>query len=128
MVWRSVILTTSICLSLINSVQAQQVEDGSETAIGTDSTKIVLELVNQQFGKLDPKVSSLRRATGSWICGSVNVKNQDGLYIGERGFIADVPARFLGRVPEGVELLNPKAEGFAEKERIRQLFFKMCLD
>lgn len=128
MVWQSVILSISVCVSLINPTQAQPVEDGSETAIGKDSAKIILDLVNQQFGKLDPKVSSLRPAEGSWICGSVNVKNQDGLYIGERGFIADVPARFLGRVPEGVELLNPKAEGFPAKEHIRQLFFKMCLD
>lgn len=88
----------------------------------------MLDLIGQRFKELDPKVTSLRKAEGSWICGSVNVKNRDGLYTGDRGFVVDLANKTFGRVPEGPELLNPKSEGFAEKERIRQTYFNQCLD
>lgn len=107
---------------------AQKVEDGSDAVVGKAAAGMVLDMVGQRFKDLDPKVTSLRRAEGSWICGSVNVKNRDGLYIGERGFVVDLSNAFFGRVPEGPELLNPRAEGFQAMERIRQVYFEMCLD
>ncbi|GAB6845171.1 hypothetical protein HNR00_004250 [Methylorubrum rhodinum] len=130
------LLALSAALSLVLALpaRAQTVEDGSEAAIGQENAAIVLALIAERFAALDPKVTTLRRAQGTgqgteaWICGAVNVKNQDGLYLGERGFVVDVGRRFFGRVPDGPELLNPRAEGFAEKERIRQLFFSLCLD
>ncbi|MFY9289767.1 MAG: hypothetical protein WAP03_03535 [Methylorubrum rhodinum] len=133
-------LSAALGLVLALPARAQTVEDGSEAAIGKENAAIVLALIAERFAALDPKVTTLRRARGTgqgtrqgtgteaWICGAVNVKNQDGLYLGERGFVVDVGNRFFGRVPDGPELLNPRAEGFAEKERIRQLFFSLCLD
>lgn len=131
-------LSAALGLVLALPAWAQTVEDGSEAAIGKENAAIVLALIAERFAALDPKVTTLRRARGTgqgtrqgteaWICGAVNVKNQDGLYLGERGFVVDVGRRFFGRVPDGPELLNPRAEGFAEKERIRQLFFSLCLD
>ncbi len=109
-------------------VHAQVVEDGSDAAIGKAAAATVLDLVGRRFGALDPKVTALRRAEGSWICGSVNVKNPDGLYLGERGFVVDLSEAFFGRVPDGPELLSPRASGFEAMERIRQLYFRMCLD
>jgi len=107
---------------------AQVVEDGSDAAIGKANARIVLDLVGRRFGELAPKVTSLRKAEGSWICGSVNVKNRDGLYTGERGFVVDVSNAFFGRVPDGPELLNPRADGFRALEEIRQIYFGLCLD
>lgn len=108
--------------------QAQRVEDGSDVVIGKAVAATILGMVGERFGALDPKVTALRKAEGGWICGSVNVKNRDGLYIGERGFVADPSSAFFGRVPEGPELLNPRAEGFQALERTRQLYFTHCLD
>ncbi|GBU18493.1 MULTISPECIES: hypothetical protein [Methylobacterium] len=48
--------------------------------------------------------------------------------MGERGFVADLAARSFGRVPEGPELMNPRTPGFEEKKRIRQAYFRLCLD
>lgn len=110
------------------AAHAQVVEDGSDVAIGKAAAAAVLALVGQRFGALDPKVTALRRAEGAWVCGSVNVKNQDGLYLGERGFVVDLSDDFFGRVPDGPELLSPRAAGFAAMERIRQLYFRLCLD
>jgi hypothetical protein len=118
-----------LLLSALSSpAQAQRVEDGSDAVVGKAVAATILAMVGERFGELDPKVTALRRAEGSWICGSVNVKNRDGLYIGERGFVADPASAFFGRVPEGPELLNPRAEGFQALERIRALYFAMCLD
>ncbi|GJD40165.1 hypothetical protein OICFNHDK_2631 [Methylobacterium bullatum] len=114
--------------ALSGPAQAQRVEDGSDAVIGKSAAEAILVMVGERFGALDPKVTALRKAEGSWVCGSVNVKNRDGLYIGERGFVADPASAFFGRVPEGPELLNPRAEGFQALERIRQLYFAMCLD
>ncbi|KQT61399.1 hypothetical protein ASG52_00465 [Methylobacterium sp. Leaf456] len=121
-------LSAALGLLLALPARAQTVEDGSDAAIGKDNTALVIGLIAERFAALDPKVTTLRRARDSWICGAVNVKNRDGLYIGERGFVVDVGSRFFGRVPEGPELMNPRADGFAEKERVRQLFFDLCLD
>lgn len=110
------------------AARAQVVEDGSDAVIGKAAAATVLGLVGQRFGALDPKVTALRRAEGAWICGSVNVKNPDGLYLGERGFVVDLSDGFFGRVPDGPELLSPRAAGFEAMERIRQLYFRMCLD
>lgn len=126
------LLALSAVFALASPARAQIVEDGSDAVIGKENAAIVLALVAERFAPLDPKVTTLRRARGAergaWICGAVNVKNRDGLYIGERGFVVDLGSRFFGRVPEGPELMNPRAEGFAEKEHIRQLFFDLCLD
>ncbi len=109
-------------------VRAQVVEDGSDAGLAKAAIRTVLDLVAERFAALDPKVSALRRAEGGWICGSVNVKNREGLYLGERGFVVDPATRFFGRVPDGPELLNPRAAGFAEMERIREAYFRRCLD
>ncbi|MBB3902867.1 hypothetical protein GGR33_002369 [Methylobacterium brachythecii] len=108
--------------------RSQKVEDGSDAAIGPAAARTVLDLIKQRFGSLDPKVSVLRKAKGAWICGSVNVKNREGLYSGERGFVADLSNGFFGRVPDGPEMLSSRSEGFEERERVRQLYFDLCLD
>jgi hypothetical protein len=108
--------------------RAQIVEDGSDAALGKADTRTVLDLIAQRFKALDPKVTVLRRADGPWVCGSVNVKNRDDLYTGERGFVVDLSTGFFGRVPDGPELLSPRAEGFAAMEEIRQIYFTRCLD
>ncbi|GJE16921.1 hypothetical protein [Methylobacterium marchantiae] len=126
---RAKVLLFAFCISFGTvDANAQTVEDGSDAVVGKAVASTVLDLIGQRFKELDPRVSGLRRAKGSWICGSVNVKNRDGLYIGERGFVVDLSNAFFGRVPEGPELLNPRAAGFASLERIRQLYFDMCLD
>lgn len=121
-------LSLALLVSPFN-VRAQIVEDGSDAVIGKEDARLVLDLIARHLeDSSDAKVSALRRSQGAVICGSVNVKNKDGLYLGERGFVADLSNASFGRVPDGPELLSPKAEGFAEKEQIRQLYFRMCLD
>ncbi len=111
-----------------NEASAQFVEDGSDAVIGKADTKTVLDLIARHLKAPDAKVTALRRSAGSVICGSVNVKNKDGLYLGERGFVVDLSTGSFGRVPDGVELLSSRSEGFEEKEQIRQLYFDKCLD
>ena len=106
----------------------QTVEDGSNAAIGPADTTTVLDLIRLEPDSPDAKVSNLRRGGPDHVCGSVNVKNRDGLYTGERGFVVDLRARHFGRVPDGPELLNPRAARFTEKEAIRQTYFRLCLD
>lgn len=122
-VWACLALVAGSC-----AARAQIVEDGSEAVLGRADTRTVLDLVGQRFRALDPKVTALRRADGPWVCGSVNVKNRDDLYTGERGFVVDLSNAFFGRVPDGPELLSPRAAGFEAMERIRQLYFQKCLD
>ncbi|GJD37295.1 hypothetical protein [Methylobacterium aerolatum] len=107
---------------------AQTVEDGSGAEIGAPDTTIVLDLIRRELDSPDAKVTVLRRSGRSHVCGSVNVKNRDGLYTGERGFVVDLETRRFGRVPDGPELLSPRSAGFAEKEAIRQSYFRLCLD
>jgi hypothetical protein len=121
-------LLTLAGLALASPARAQIVEDGSDSGLGKADARTVLDLVAERFKALDPKVSALRRVAGGRICGSVNVKNREGLYLGERGFVADPATRFFGRVPDGPELLNPRAAGFAELEQVRQAYFDHCLD
>jgi hypothetical protein len=84
-------------------------------------------MILRELDSPDAKVTVLRRSGSSHMCGSVNVKNCDGLDTGERGFVVDLTTRQFGRVPDGPELLNPRAAGF-EEEAIRQSYFKLCLD
>ena len=129
-------VTTLLALALVlgavamsGIARAQKVDDGSESAIGKVNAEIVLDLIRKNLKEHDgAKVTVLRKTEGAWICGSVNVKNQDGLYTGERGFVVDLADLFFGRVPDGPEMLSPRSAGFPEKERIRQLYFRMCLD
>lgn len=116
-------------LAIVNGpALGQTVEDGSDVALGAADTRTVLDLIRRELDSPDAKVTVLRRSGRSHICGSVNVKNRDGLYTGERGFLVDLATRQFGRVPDGPELLNPRAAGFEEKEAIRQRYFTMCLD
>ncbi|WP_244276613.1 hypothetical protein [Methylobacterium indicum] len=57
----------------------QTIEDGSGARIGPADAALVLELVQRNLTGPDAKVSALRRSGASHICGSVNVKNRDGL-------------------------------------------------
>ena len=126
-VFFSLVFTASA--PIVTGAQAQTVEDGSGAALGKDDTRAVLDLIGRRFEKSSaPKVTSLRRGKGSIVCGSVNVKNSDGLYLGERGFVADLSTGSLGRLPEGPEMLDAHADGYDEKERTRELYFEMCLD
>ncbi len=117
-----------LALILAMPALAQTVEDGSDAAIGPADTQRVLALIRQDLHSPDAKVTVLRRSGASHVCGSVNVKNRDGLYTGERGFLVDLAAGTFGRVPDGPELLDPRSPGFAEKEAIRQNYFRLCLD
>ncbi|MBZ6416105.1 MULTISPECIES: hypothetical protein [Methylobacterium] len=117
-----------LALVLMRPAWAQTVEDGSDGTIGPADTARVLALIRQDLNSPDAKVTQLRRSGASHVCGSVNVKNRDGLYTGERGFVVDLPSGTFGRVPDGPELLSPRAAGFAGKEAIRQSYFRLCLD
>jgi hypothetical protein len=110
------------------SATGQTVDDGSDTAIGPADTGTIVALVGHDLRSPDARISALRRRGDGYVCGSVNVKNRDGLYTGERGFLVDLKTRHFGRVPDGPELLDPRAEGFREKEGIRASFFRLCLD
>lgn len=121
-------LTVACLLFATCGAGAQVFEDGSDAAIGKVAAAKVREIIGQRFGALDPKITALRRPEDSWICGSVNVKNRDGLYLGERGFVLDLANDTFGRVPEGPELLDPKAPGFQALEQVRQAYFQRCLD
>lgn len=107
---------------------AVTVEDGTDKTIGAESTRTVLGLIDQHLKNPDAKVTVLRRSRASLICGSVNVKNKEGLYTGERGFVVDLSDNSFGRVPDGPELLSSRSAGFDAKERIRQVYFEKCLD
>lgn len=107
---------------------AVTVEDGTDKAIGAESTRTVIALIEQHLKNPDAKITVLRRSGTSLICGSVNVKNKEGLYTGERGFVVDLSDNSFGRVPDGPELLSSRSAGFDDKERIRQIYFEKCLD
>ncbi len=122
-------LSLAALLILPTGAGAQVVDDGSDSVIGAKDTRAVLALVERHLDRPDAKITALRRSEGAVICGSVNVKNRDGLYIGERGFVADLSDGFFGRVPEGPELLmSHRAPGYEAMERIRQMYFRFCLD
>lgn len=119
----------SIALPLASGkARAVTVEDGTDKAIGAENTRTVLALIEQHLNNPDAKVTVLRRSGPSLICGSVNVKNKEGLYTGERGFVVDLSDNSFGRVPDGPELLSSRSAGFDTKERIRQIYFEKCLD
>ncbi|MDP4025506.1 hypothetical protein Q8W71_23000 [Methylobacterium sp. NEAU 140] len=124
----ALVLTAALAQAVPPAALAQTVEDGSEAAIGAADTRTVLDLIARNLNSPDAKVSALRRGGGGVICGSVNVKNRDGLYTGERGFLVDLAAGSFGRVPDGPELLDPRVKGFAQQERVRQQYFAACLD
>ena len=112
---------------LANPTWSQTVEDGSQALIGPGDTKVVLNLIRRELESTDAKVTDLRRSGPIHICGSVNVKNREGLYTGERGFVVDLQNVKFGRVPDGPELLNPRVAGFTLKEAIRREYFRLCL-
>ena len=127
------LLRASLCALALAAVpatlSAQTVEDGSEAAIGPEATRAVLALIARHLDSPDAKVSVLRKAEGGLICGSVDVKNKMGLYSGARGFVADLSDSAFGRVPDGPELLSAgRGPEHQALERIRQLYFKACLD
>ena len=127
---KSIIAVMALAVAAIPlPAQAQFVDDGSGAELGKANIDIILRLIHDQVKNAEgAKVTVLRRSKGSLVCGSVNVKNVDGFYLGERGFVVDLAIPSFGRLPEGPELMNPNAPGFAEMERIRALYFAMCLD
>lgn len=108
---------------------AQSVTDGSDARIGPAEARAVLDLVGRHLNSPEARITELRRAEGGAICGSVDVKNRQGLYGGPRGFVADPASASFGRVPDGPELLSPaRGEDRDGMERVRQLYFRLCLD
>ncbi len=111
------------------TARAQTVADGSGAGIGPADTRAVLDLVGRNLNSPEARVTELRRAAGGVICGSVDVKNRQGLYSGPRGFVVDLARDAFGRVPDGPELLSPaRGEDREAMERVRQLYFRLCLD
>ncbi|WP_162559892.1 hypothetical protein [Methylobacterium radiodurans] len=105
------------------------VEDGSDAGLRTEDARMVLDLIGRHLNSPDAKVSALRRSEGRTICGSVDVKNRDGLYTGPRGFVVDLANDTFDRVPDGPELLSARPRATYERlERQRQLYFRLCLD
>ncbi len=126
---RIVALAAALLLTSVSALRAQKVEDGSEAALGPADTRVVLDLIGRNLERAsDAKVTSLRRSGGDMVCGSVDEKNLDGQYAGERGFVVDLSRKSFGRVPDGPELLSPRSAGFREKEAIRQSYFDRCLE
>ncbi|MEE7476357.1 hypothetical protein [Methylobacterium hispanicum] len=123
------LLVLSAGLGLPATARGQIVEDGSGARIGPADTRAVLDLVGRNLNSPEARVTELRRAEGGAICGSVDVRNRQGLYGGPRGFVADLAGASFGRVPDGPELLSPaRGEDREAMERVRQLYFRLCLD
>jgi len=105
------------------------VEDGSDAGIGPAGTRTILDLVGRHLKSPDAKVSDLRRSDGAAICGSVDVKNREGLYTGPRGFVVDLVSGSFDRVPDGPELLSARrGSDYEVLERQRQRYFRLCLN
>lgn len=94
-------LAALLILSGSGAAEAQTVIDGSDAGVGTEAARTALSLIGQQMRDPEAKVADLRIGRAGALCGTVDVRNRMGAYTGPRPFVADLPEKFLGRLPEG---------------------------
>ncbi len=89
----------------------------------------MLVLIGRHLHDLEARVARLRIGRAGALCGTVDVRNRMGAYTGPRGFVADIPEKFLGRLPEGPELRSPASPAdFQAMERARALYAANCTE
>ncbi len=109
--------------------RTQSVVDGSDAAIGPESTARLLVLVRETLRSSDARVTALRQGRDGAICGAVELRNRMGTYTGARPFVFEPASRFVGRLPEGPELRNPASVAdYAAMERAKRLFSQNCAE
>ncbi|MEH3119397.1 MAG: hypothetical protein PGN25_17915 [Methylorubrum populi] len=119
----------ALLLLSATSARAQTVVDGSDAAVGPEAARTALTLIGRQLRDTGARVANLRIGRAGALCGTVDVRNRMGTYTGPRGFVADIPQSFLGRLPEGPELRNPGSPAdFRAMERARALFEANCTE
>lgn len=120
-------LAALLILSSASMAGAQTVVDGSEAGVGAEAARTALSLIGQQMRDPEARVADLRIGRAGALCGTVDVRNRMGAYTGPRPFVADIPDRFLGRLPEGPELRSPGSmTAFRAMERAKALFEANC--
>lgn len=120
-------LATLLILAGATAARAQTVVDGSDAAVGPEATRTVLSLIGTQLRDPEARVAGLRTGRAGALCGTVDVRNRMGVHTGPRGFVADLPEKFFGRLPEGPELRSPGSmASFRAMERARALFDANC--
>lgn len=124
---RKTALMALVILAGASAAAAQTVVDGSEAGVGTEAAQTALSLIGQQMRDPEAKVADLRIGRAGALCGTVDVRNRMGAYTGPRPFVADIPDKFLGRLPEGPELRSPGSmAAFRAMERAKALFEANC--
>lgn len=120
-------LAALLILSGAGAAEAQTVVDGSDVGVGAEAARTALSLIGQQMRDPEAKVAHLRIGRAGALCGTVDVRNRMGAYTGPRPFVADLPEKFLGRLPEGPELRSPGSmAAFRAMERAKALFEANC--
>ncbi len=110
------------------AARAQTVTDGSDAALGPETSAAVLALVARVLRSPDARVTDLRPGRAGALCGAVDLRNRMGTYTGPRPFVADPGSDFLGRLPEGPELRNPGSPAaYQALQRARSLFAANCM-
>ena len=109
------------------AARAQSIVAGTDAAIGPVAASTVLVLVGRQLRDPQARIAGLRNGRAGALCGTVDVTNRMGAYTGPRPFVADLPERFLARLPEGPELRNPASPAdFQAMQRAQALFEANC--
>ncbi|MGU3539403.1 hypothetical protein [Methylobacterium sp. A54F] len=111
------------------AVLAQSSLDDPDLTLGTKRSSHLLALADRLLGPSDHRIAALRAGRAGAVCGTVDSRNRMGAYTGPRGFVADLKAGFLGRLPEGPELRNPaSAADYRAMERARDLYAANCAE
>ena len=119
-------LTALPILAGATAARAQTIVDGSGAVL--DATQTLLDLIKQRLRDPEARVAGLRIGRAGALCGTVDTRNRMGAYTGPRGFVADIPEEFFGRLPEGPELRSPASRAdFRAVERARTLFESNCV-
>lgn len=126
--FRSIAPAAAVLLLAVSGVPAQTVADGSDAALGPETSAAVLALVARVLRSPDARVTDLRAGRAGALCGAVDLRNRMGTYTGPRAFVADPAGDFLGRLPEGPELRNPRSPAdYQAMQRARTLFAANCM-
>ncbi|MBD8909395.1 hypothetical protein [Methylorubrum zatmanii] len=124
---RGITLAALLILGGATAARAQTVVDGSDAAVGPEAARAVLSLIGTQLRDPEARIAGLRIGRSGALCGTVDVRNRMGVHTGPRGFVADLPEKFIGRLPEGPELRSPASMAdFRAMERARALYEANC--
>ncbi len=87
--FRSIAPAAAVLLLAVSGVPAQTVTDGSDAALGPETSAAVLALVARVLRSPDARVTDLRPGRAGALCGAVDLRNRMGTYTGPRPFVAD---------------------------------------